>query len=199
MKSLFSSPSRLVVAVKPMLSQPRLSIRFMHSLPSYIHTFPDPTHPARQLLTLLPTSPPTPSLALGTSSSLPPTPSSFTQNAGFLPILQSVLAQYAVEDLQVIASAATYASEAGFAFQGRRGKGTSSGAGPTASQGGMGGGGRGGFVHVSDTRRPPDWGRIADPEDIFGSLEVDSSGNFVGEGGSYQESGTYRLVTNDGM
>jgi hypothetical protein len=63
----------------------------------------------------------------------------------------------------------------------------------------MGGAGRGGFVHISDLRKPPDWGRIADPEDIFGSVEVDGSGAFVAEGGNYQESGTYRLVTNDGM
>ncbi len=97
-----------------------------------------------------------------------------------------------------MASAATYASEAGFTSQGKRG-GATTGAGPTASQGGVGSAGRGGFVHVSDLRKPPDWGRIADPEDIFGSVEVDSTGNFVGEGGNYQESGTYRIVTNDGM
>ncbi|KAF2427229.1 hypothetical protein EJ08DRAFT_699677 [Tothia fuscella] len=76
---------------------------------------------------------------------------------------------------------------------------TGSGAGPTASQGGMGSGGRGGYVHVSDLRRPPDFGRIADPEDIFGSVEVDSTGSFVGERGGYQESGTYRAVTREGI
>jgi hypothetical protein len=63
----------------------------------------------------------------------------------------------------------------------------------------MGGAGRGGWVHVSDTRKPPDFGRIADPEDIFGSVEVDGHGNFVGAGGNYQESGTYRICTNDGI
>jgi len=51
---------------------------------------------------------------------------------------------------------------------------------------------------VSDQRNPPDFGRVAWPEDIFGSLEVDGKGNFV-EGGKYQESGTYRMVTNEGM
>jgi hypothetical protein len=75
----------------------------------------------------------------------------------------------------------------------------SSGAGPSAFQGGSGGAGRGGWVHVSDARRPPEWGRIADPEDIFGTLEVDGRGAFVGGGGNYQESGTYRIVTRDGM
>jgi hypothetical protein len=63
----------------------------------------------------------------------------------------------------------------------------------------MGGAGRGGWVHVSDLRKPPDFGRIADPEDIFGSVEVDGEGKFVGEKGSYQESGTYRIVTREGI
>lgn len=34
------------------------------------------------------------------------------------------------------------------------------------------------------------------PEDIFGSIQVDSKGNI--EGG-FQASGTYRIVTNEGM
>lgn len=63
----------------------------------------------------------------------------------------------------------------------------------------MGGAGRGGWVHVSDQRNPPDYGRIAWPEDIFGSVEVDGHGEFVGENGNYQESGTYRVVTREGL
>lgn len=62
----------------------------------------------------------------------------------------------------------------------------------------MGGGGRGGWIHVSDQRNPPDFGRVAWPEDIFGSLEVDGQGQFV-DGGQFQESGTYRMVTREGM
>ncbi len=54
-------------------------------------------------------------------------------------------------------------------------------------------------IHVSDTRNVPDFGRIAEPQDIFGSLEVDGEGRFVGESGHYQPSGTYRIVTRDGM
>lgn len=77
------------------------------------------------------------------------------------------------------------------------------GAGGASSQGGAGGGGRGGWVHVGDLRAPPDYGRIAWPEDIFGSLEVDGRGEFVqGEGevrGNWQESGTYRVITREGM
>jgi len=51
---------------------------------------------------------------------------------------------------------------------------------------------------LSDNRAPPDYGRIAWPEDIFGSVEVDGRGEFVGEG-RWQESGTYRVVTRDGI
>jgi hypothetical protein len=52
---------------------------------------------------------------------------------------------------------------------------------------------------VSDERAPPDYGRIAEPADIFGSLEVDAQGAFVDGNGNYQDSGTYRIVTRDGM
>lgn len=52
---------------------------------------------------------------------------------------------------------------------------------------------------MSDSRNPPDYGRIAWPEDIFGSLQVDGKGELVGEAGEYQASGTYRIVTRDGM
>lgn len=55
-------------------------------------------------------------------------------------------------------------------------------------------------------RAPPDYGRIAWPEDIFGSLEVDGRGEFVeGEGelkglrGNWQSSGSYRIITREGM
>ena len=55
-------------------------------------------------------------------------------------------------------------------------------------------------MHVSaDERKMPDFGRIADPEDILGSVEVDGAGDFVDGTGRYQESGTYRLVTREGV
>jgi hypothetical protein len=77
------------------------------------------------------------------------------------------------------------------------------GAGGASSQGGAGGGGRGGWLHVSDMRAPPDYGRIAWPEDIFGSLEVDGKGEFVAGGGevkgNWQASGSYRIITREGM
>lgn len=70
---------------------------------------------------------------------------------------------------------------------------------------------------MSDLRAPPDYGRIAWPEDIvsgvsasigrfkrltnaqFGSLEVDGTGNFVDGTGNWQSSGTYRVVTREGI
>ncbi|KAK2747338.1 hypothetical protein FQN57_002236 [Myotisia sp. PD_48] len=72
-------------------------------------------------------------------------------------------------------------------------------AGGASAQGGAGSGGRGGWIHISDSRNPPEYGRIASPEDIFGSLEVDAEGNFVGNNGNYQDSGTYRILTRNGI
>jgi hypothetical protein len=72
-------------------------------------------------------------------------------------------------------------------------------AGGASDQGGMGGAGRGGWIHVSDQRNPPDYGRIAWPEDIFGSVEVDGRGRFVDGHGHYQPSGTYRIITREGI
>lgn len=52
-------------------------------------------------------------------------------------------------------------------------------------------------------RAPPDYGRIAWPEDIFGSLEVDGKGEFVagagGVKGNWQASGSYRVITREGI
>ena len=76
------------------------------------------------------------------------------------------------------------------------------GAGGASGQGGAGGAGMGGWVHVADGRRAVDFGRIAEPEDIFGSVEVGAEGEFVrGErvDGNFQWSGTYRVVTREGM
>jgi hypothetical protein len=170
-------------------------------------------------LSLLPSDPPSRKLAIGTTTSIPPTPDSFTENPTFSYILQSVLKAHACQDPGIQSQAQAFASTAGsalgsggafFPSQKKRRSTTSAagaggggaggdGAGGASSQGGAGGGGRGGWVHLSDSRCPPDYGRIAWPEDIFGSLQVDGMGNFVGEGGEYQASGTYRIVTRDGM
>ncbi|KAB2577627.1 hypothetical protein BFW01_g9696 [Lasiodiplodia theobromae] len=214
----------------------RCAARAVSTLPNnphiYVHTDPiTSTH----TLTLTPTTPPVRSLALGTTSSLPPTPNSFRENHAFHGILQSVLAAHAVHDPAVQSQAAAYASQAGSMLGGggivfpanhpsqqyssnkqagkrsRPSSGPASvgktasyaasagGAGGASAQGGSGGGGRGGWVHVSDQRNPPDYGRIAWPEDIFGSVEVDGCGQFVSGNGNYQESGTYRMCTNEGF
>lgn len=129
-----------------------------------------------------------------------------------------MIREHATRDPDVISQAQAYASTAGsslgsggvfFPQQQRRTKKRTGyggggatggdGAGGASSQGGAGGAGRGGWIHVSDQRNPPDYGRVAWPEDIFGSLEVDSDGKFVGADGNYQESGTYRVVTREGM
>lgn len=173
-------------------------------------------------MTLLPTDPPTRSLALGTTTAIPPTPTSVTENPAFMRTLQAVVAEHAVHDPAVIAQARAMASTGGATLgsggaffpqqsptrarraerSARLGGGNAVGgdsSGAANAQGGMGSGGRGGWIHVSDERNPPDYGRIAWPEDIFGSVEVDGKGDFVGDRGNYQESGTYRLVTRDGM
>ncbi|PHH59385.1 hypothetical protein CDD81_3324 [Ophiocordyceps australis] len=56
--------------------------------------------------------------------------------------------------------------------------------------------GVGGWVHLSDRRNPPDFGRTAWPEDILGSVEVSAAGQVVGR---LQPSGTYRIVTKEGI
>ncbi|KAK8903471.1 hypothetical protein QC760_007945 [Botrytis cinerea] len=152
---------------------------------------------------------------LGTATTLPVTPQSFTPNPQFLPFLSTILKKYAHQDPQLHSQAAAFATTTThFSLSppssyrqnkgGKSSKGKDSGAPPSASQGGAGSGGHGGYIHLSDTRAPPDYGRIAYPEDIFGSLEVDATGQFV-EGdsgnapGNWQDSGTYRIVTREGI
>ncbi|KAK3402834.1 hypothetical protein B0T20DRAFT_399246 [Sordaria brevicollis] len=173
-----------------------------------IKVFPLPNN--THLLTLLPTTPPTPHLSIGTTTTLPPTPQSFTTNPHFLTILTSVLSEHAYSDPGLQSQAQAFASPAGFSFlpssstsssnkTGRRlgKKGNDTGAGGASAEGGAGGAGRGGWVHLSDERTPVDFGRIAWPEDIFGSVEVDGQGKIIG--GTFQGSGTYRVVTNQGI
>lgn len=162
------------------------------------YVFDDPDNPTSHILTYLPTSPPTPSLAIGTTAKVPPTPDSLSANPKFLSILSATLAAHAHSDPYVQSQAAAMASSSGAALlqPNRRQYGGAAGA---SDQAGAGGGGVGGWIHVSDLRHPPDFGRIAEPEDIFGSLEVDGDGKFTDGTGHYQESGTYRVVTRDGI
>jgi len=149
----------------------------------YLHTHPiDPT---KKLLSLLATNPPTVSLAIGTADALPVTPRNFTSNPNFLAILSTVFAEHAIHDPHVQSQASVYASP-GASYL-------------SDSSDGAGGAAHGGWIHVSDLRNPPDYGRIAWPEDIFGSVEVDGRGAFSGGNGGWQESGTYRIVTREGV
>lgn len=182
------------------LALSRTTRRHLSKLDSnpHIFVFPDPANPSSSLLTLLKTNPPTPQLAIGNTPTNPPTPSSFRENSHFLTILHSVIATSAHADPQIKAQAAALASSSGATLTLTNSRTTTGSAGASA-QGGAGGAGQGGYIHVSDNRHPPDFGRIAEPEDIFGSLEVDPDGSFTDGHGRYQSSGTYRVVTRDGV
>ncbi|KAI3317969.1 hypothetical protein HD806DRAFT_351675 [Xylariaceae sp. AK1471] len=177
---------------------------------TYIKAFPNAAPNGGHLLTYLDANPPTPKLAIGASTQLPPTPKSFTENHEFLSILNDVLRKHAAQDPNLKAQAqafagpggATLGSHGAFFPQQRTQRATRKtaaglgGGGGASAQGGAGGAGVGGHVHLSDLRNPPDFGRIAFPEDILGSIEVDGHGQIIGE---FEPSGTYRIITNEGM
>ncbi|WPH00972.1 Hypothetical protein R9X50_00380600 [Acrodontium crateriforme] len=195
--------------------------RALSTLSNNSHIYVHPQSDKTSLLSFLSSTPPNPSLAIGTTTHLPPTPNSFRANEQFLGILHHVIRENAVDDPHVQGQAAMFASQAGSSLgsggmlfpsqqkerreRKNKAKGDnrriygSDGAGGASAQGGMGGAGRGGYIHVADMRNPPDYGRVAWPEDIFGSLELDGEGQFVDGNGRYQEAGTYRIVTNEGI
>ncbi|KAI0811933.1 hypothetical protein GGR55DRAFT_603153 [Xylaria sp. FL0064] len=158
----------------------------------YIKAFPNAARGGYRL-TYLDTNPPTSRLAIGTSTQLPPTPQSFTENHEFIPILNSVLRQYAAQDpgLQSQAQAFAGPGAAAFGSQGAFSPHQRATRKPAAVEAGVGG-----HVHLSDLRNPPDFGRIAFPEDILGSIEVDGNGKIIG---TFEPSGTYRILTNEGI
>ncbi|EXJ95772.1 hypothetical protein A1O1_00896 [Capronia coronata CBS 617.96] len=198
MNGLTTTSTRLIrQTIPPRLKFQLRTISTLSNNP-HIYVFPDPDSPSSHLLSLLPTDPPTPSIAIGTTTALPPTPASFTENPRFLPMLHSVIGESAAHDPDVQSQAAVMISSSGTSlFQTARRQRT--GSAGASDQGGHGSAGRGGWVHVSDSRRVPEFGRIAEPEDIFGSVEVDGAGRFVDGHGRYQPSGTYRICTNDGI
>lgn len=91
-------------------------------------------------------------LAIGTTTEIPPTPRSFSENRRFLSILNEVLEAHAVRDDDLRAAAQAFASPGGTTLGSRSGKKNaySGGAGGASDQGGAGGGGAGGYVHLSD-------------------------------------------------
>ncbi|KAH7412352.1 hypothetical protein DE146DRAFT_276392 [Phaeosphaeria sp. MPI-PUGE-AT-0046c] len=193
--------ARSTRCIRPGFRTPTLflhSSRTVATLPSNPHIFvhKHPIDPSASLLSLLPTTPPNQKLAIGACTSLPPTPQNFTTNNDFLSILSTVYARHAAADPDVQSQAAVYGSPGGGVSLSSQ---PGDGAGGAMHQGGAGGAGHGGWLHVSDLRNPPDYGRIAWPEDILGSLEVDGSGAFVDGHGRWQDSGTYRVVTREGV
>ncbi|PCD35475.1 hypothetical protein AU210_008045 [Fusarium oxysporum f. sp. radicis-cucumerinum] len=152
----------------------------------------NPKSPFTNYLSYLEKEPPDERLAIGTTSELPPTPQSFTENKNFVKILNEVITEYGHEDEDLVNQARAFASPGGFNL----GSGGAFFSQKRPNRGGAGGGGRGGYVHLSDRRNPPDFGRIAWPEDILGSVEVDGAGTIIGK---VQPSGTYRILTNEGI
>ncbi|KAI9932839.1 hypothetical protein MW887_009091 [Aspergillus wentii] len=165
----------------------------------YIYVFPNEKSPTEShFLSLLPSEPTNPDVAIGVTSKLPPTPDSFKENPKFLETLHDVLSKNAHNDPDAISQAQVMISTSGANLssggvlltggRARRRRDAADSSGGASGQGGVGSAGRGGWIHISDERRPPEYGRIPWPEDIFGSLEVDSEGNFVGENGNYSPS-----------
>lgn len=197
---MFRIASHRAIAIAKPIQKPY--IRYLSTLQSNpnIYVFPNPSNPRSHILSLLSTNPPTSELALGETESLPPeeNPRDFQTNYGFFRILDSVLAEHACNDPQVKGQAAALASSSGATLM-QTNRRTNTGSSGASDQGGAGSGGQGGWIHISDNRHPPDFGRIAEPEDIFGSIEVEGDGSFTDGHGRYQSSGTYRMVTRDGV
>ncbi|GIK03066.1 hypothetical protein Aspvir_007135 [Aspergillus viridinutans] len=175
----------------------------------HIYVFSNKPQSGSHTLSLLSSEPVNPKTAIGVTSKLPPSTDSFRENPNFLKILQEVISEYGHKDPDAISQAQVMVSTSGANIgsggvlmtgqSGRRRRESKDSSGGASGQGGVGSAGRGGWIHLSDSRRPPEFGRIAWPEDIFGSLEVDANGKFVGDNGNYQPSGTYRIVTRDGI
>lgn len=146
--------------------------QFLSMLIMRQYVFPREGTTNSHILSLLSSEPVNPDLAIGVTNKLPPTPDSLTENPEFLNILQEVFAKHAHEDPEAQSQAQVMVSTAGanlytggVLMANQRGNrkrmeaGDSSGG--ASGQGGAGGAGKGGWIHISDSRRPPDFGRIA--------------------------------------
>lgn len=134
--------------------------------------FPNDGSSNSHILSLLPSEPVNPNIAIGVTSKLPPTTDSVTENPKFLGILQEVFSKYAHEDPDAQSQAQVMVSTSGANLNSggvlltgqrarRRRAEVGDSAGGASGQGGAGSAGRGGWIHISDNRRPPDFGRIA--------------------------------------
>ncbi|KAK6337493.1 hypothetical protein TWF730_002892 [Orbilia blumenaviensis] len=171
----------------------------------YIH--PSNTTPPTYTLTYLSTTPPSPKLAIGTTTSIPPTPSSFTENPYFRNLLMDTLSKHAAEDPDLINEAyGTWGAAMGVKESVAKGMkrdrklhtestGTPNTKAEEEAQ--VDTTSIGGFHHVVDRRTPYYGGmRIPESQDILGSLQVDGHGKLVG---GFVECESYRLVTSDGI
>ncbi|CCX04598.1 hypothetical protein FPQ18DRAFT_274878 [Pyronema domesticum] len=194
MAALRTRPATLL-RLNPLLrfTQTRRCISTLPEQPDiYVHPAPNGGH------TLSLISTPSERVALGTTTSLPPKPDTFTENPSFLPILHKLLAKHAASDPLVQSDALQFASPAGMGLFGKntrrpkKDKKTDE----ANNRGAAGGGGVGGWVHVYDQRGVPAFGRIAETEDIFGSLLVGPDGMI--KAGEWEENRMYRLITSTG-
>ncbi|KPI36695.1 uncharacterized protein AB675_10110, partial [Cyphellophora attinorum] len=78
LRSLGGRAAQLTTTTTRKAIRSHLHLRALSTLPSneHIYIFPHPAQPTTHLLTFLPTTPPNPSLAIGTTTANPPTPSS---------------------------------------------------------------------------------------------------------------------------
>ncbi|KAL2891617.1 hypothetical protein HOO65_010975 [Ceratocystis lukuohia] len=166
---------------------------------SHIKVFENNTIAGKYILSLLSTEPPRFDLAVGTSDVIPPTPQSFQENPRFRKILDEVIVKYGSEDeflkMQARAFVGSGGTNLAAAMQKTRYRGGTSGR-PNPAAEASHSHRVGGYIHLSDTRNPPEFGRIAWPEDILGSVEVNGEGEIIGR---VQPSGTYRILTNQGI
>ena len=136
------------------------------------YVFPNQGTNDSHILSLLSSEPVNPDLAIGVTNQLPPTPDSLKENPKFLCILQEVFAKHAHEDPEAQSQAQVMASTSGANLYtggvlmssqraNRRRTETGDSSGGASGQGGAGGAGKGGWIHISDNRRPPEFGRIA--------------------------------------
>ncbi len=134
--------------------------------------FPNQGKNNSHILSLLSSEPVNPDLAIGVTSQLPPTPDSLKENPRFLSILQEVFAKHAHEDPEAQSQAQVMASTSGANLYtrgvlmpsqrgNRRRTEVGDSSGGASGQGGAGGAGKGGWIHISDNRLPPEFGRIA--------------------------------------
>lgn len=150
---------------------PKVSTQFYYMLITKQYVFPSEGSNKSHILSLLPSEPVNPDLAIGVTSKLPPTPDSLRENPKFLRILQEVFAKHAHEDPDAQSQAQVMVSTAGANLytggvlmpnqRNRKRTETGDSSGGASGQGGAGGGGKGGWIHISDNRRPPEFGRIA--------------------------------------